>query len=343
MFLKASEIDACVEWLMSKASDPVRYLAARDLVRLPKGARELAMLKRKMEASLDAREILGAQKPDGSWFSGGAWATKPPYEQKGRKGGYDPDSPKYVTANWVLPLLCDMGFTAENERVKKACDYILDYPGFQDRYRIFNDPSFPPGTGSGDLCCRFFQSLAALGKAGMGGDPRVKRGYEALLAGQREDGGWVSDHCVSGNGWTRSCPFSSYHAALALYSSGAAAHLSPLKRALAFLLGHLSEKREEDIRRFFFHGHSVVHELLMASELKTGMSTKAARVAMDWLLEQYLPDEGHFAHRGKPVSRYRRREDGMDPRVAKYRLYHLAEDDWLTYYAARIGRNLSPA
>jgi hypothetical protein len=30
----------------------------------------------------------------------------------------------------------------------------------------------------------------------------------------------------------------------------------------------------------------------------------------------------------------------MDSRVAKYRLYHLIEDDWLTYYATRIAANL---
>jgi hypothetical protein len=340
VFLKARDIDACVEWLMAKASDPVRYLTARDLVSMPEGSRELAELKRRMEASQDAREILGAQRPDGSWFSGGGWATKPSYEQKGRKGGYDPDSPKYVTANWVLPLLGDMGFTAADPCVRKACEYILDYPGLADRYRIFNDPSYPPEAGAGDLCARFSQSLAALGKAGMGADPRVRRGYAALLAGQEEDGGWVSARCASENGWNRSCPFASYHAALALYSSGEASHRRPLKRTLGFLLGHLSEKREEDIRRFFFHGHSVVHELLMASEAKSGLGTKGARTALDWLLGMYLPEEGHFAHQGKPVSRYKRREDGMDPRVAKYRLYHLAEDDWLTYYSARIAKNI---
>ncbi len=340
MFLNANELRTCVAWLMAEASDPVRYLAARDLAGTPVGPGELAALKRKMEASPDAREILAAQRPDGSWFSGGRWALKPSYEQKGRAGGYDPDSPKYVTANWVLPLLCDMGFGPDDPRVRKACAYILDYPGLGDRFRIFNDPSYPPAEGTGGLCCRFFQSLAALGKAGMGRDPRVRRGYEALLSLQRPDGGWASDQCVAEKGWTRSCPFSSYHGALALYSSGLEEHREPLARAITFLMRHLSEKREEDIRRFFFHGHSVVHELLMASESGVAMGTKAARVALAWLKEGYDSRTGRFSIRGKPVSAYKRRLDGMDSRVAKYRLYHLAEDDWLSYRAALIARNL---
>jgi len=340
MFLNAKELRTSIDWLMAEASDPVRYLAARDLAGIPEGSGELAALKRKMEASPDAREILAAQKPDGSWFSGGSWAQKPSYEQKGRAGGYDPDSPKYVTANWVLPLLCDMGFGPEDGAVRKACAYILDYPGLGDRFRIFNDPSYPPSEGTGGLCCRFFQSLAALGKAGMGSDPRVRRGYAALLSMQRPDGGWASPGCVAEKGWTRSCPFSSYHAALALHSSGLEGHREPLARAVAFLQGHLSRKREEDVRRFFFHGHSVVHELLMASALGVGMGTKAARVALAWLKEGYEPVTGRFSIRGKPVSAYKRLADGMDSRVAKYRLYHLAEPDWLTYRAALIARNL---
>jgi hypothetical protein len=75
----------------------------------------------------DAEEIFSKQREDGSWCSGGSWALKPPYLQKSKTGGYDPESPKYVTAIWVLPLLGDMGFTADDQRIRKACEYILSY------------------------------------------------------------------------------------------------------------------------------------------------------------------------------------------------------------------------
>jgi len=33
------------------------------------------------------------------------------------------------------------------------------------------------------------------------------------------------------------------------------------------------------------------------------------------------------------------REDGASSVVMKYRLFHLIEDDWLTYYMTRIASN----
>jgi hypothetical protein len=260
----------------------------------------------------------------------------PSYMQKSRTCGYDPESPKYVTAIWVLPLLGDMGFTIRDERIRKACEYILSYKEIVPYYRIFNDPSAGSSRELG-ICGRFFQRLTAFGKVGFTDDPRVKRGYQAILAAQREDGGWVNQGCMEKNAWTRSCPFSSYHAALALYCSGKKEYRKPLTKALEFLVRQLSQKKPDDIRRFFWHGHSTVHELLMFSQLKVGLQSKPVGVMLEWLKGMHDPDEGCFTYAGKPISQYSRRKDGMDSRVAKYRLYHLVERDWLTYWAARIG------
>lgn len=340
VFLNQKRIDECIAWLMEKGSPPMKYLTGKHLLKMKEGSPELAALRNAVEDCADAREIFATQEADGSWCSGGSWAMKPSYLQKGRAGGYDPDSPKYVTANWVLPLLGDMGLTIADPRVRRASEYIFSYRGLGSRDRVFNDPSFIPGPGDGGLCCRFFQSLAALGKVGLGSDPRVGRGLQAVLRIQRDDGGWASEACVQDRKWTRSCPFSSYHAALALYSSGNPEYRESLIRALEFLLWHLGYKTESQIGRFFFHGHSTVHELLMFSELKVGLASTPVKTMLSWLKGMYRPDEGYFRNEGKPVSRYSLKEDGMDSRVAKYRLYHLAEDEWLTYYAARIATNL---
>lgn len=56
---------------------------------------------------------------------------------------------------------------------------------------------------------------------------------------------------------------------------------------------------------------------------------------------KHRADEGYFRYDGKPISQYSQWKDGMDARVAKYRLYHLIEDDWLTYHLTRIGANLN--
>jgi hypothetical protein len=289
----------------------------------------------------EAEEILSQQREDGAWCSGGSWALKPPYLQKSKPGGYDPESPKYVTAIWVLPLLGDMGFTVEDHRIRKACEYILSYKQLGLYYRIFNDSSFSEDYAQTEICSRFFYHLAALAKVGFQTDERAKRGYAALLGAQRQDGGWISPHCASQRNWTRSCPFASYGAALALYSAQNEAYRHPLIKALEFLVWHLSIKQAEEIQRFFYHGHSTLHELLMFTELQVGLQAKPVQELLEWLMTMYQPDKGCFKYAGKSISQYSRRNDGMDSRVAKYRLYHLIEDDWLTYYITRIGVNLS--
>jgi len=78
-----------------------------------------------------------------------------------------------------------------------------------------------------------------------------------------------------------------------------------------------------------------VRELLAFSELGIGLRTRPVKTLLTWLKSLYDAKEGCFHYAGKAISRYSRREDGIDARVAKYRLYHLIEDDWLTYHLTR--------
>jgi hypothetical protein len=340
MILSASEIDKSTTWLLSNGSPPVKYLTHKYILKTPADSQVMTNLWGDARTCKDAEEIFNVQREDGSWFSGGSWALKPPYQQKKKTGGYDPESPKYVTAIWVLPLLGDMGFSVEDPRIRKACEYILSYQEIELYDRIFNDIQFNVDFAQVEVCSRFFYRLAALAKVGFQNDERVKRGYAALLGAQREDGGWISPFCASQHNWTRSCPFSSYGATLALYCAKNEEYRKPLIKALEFLVWHLSTKQAEEIRRFFYHGHSTIHELLMLTELKVGLEAKPVQVLLDWLMTMYDVDAGCFKYAGKPISQYSRRKDGMDSRVSKYRLYHLIEDDWFTYYGTRIGANL---
>ncbi len=54
----------------------------------------------------------------------------------------------------------------------------------------------------------------------------------------------------------------------------------------------------------------------------------------------YDAEEGCYRYKGKPVSKYLKKEDGIDSAVAKYRFYHLIEDDWLTYLMTKIAANM---
>jgi hypothetical protein len=141
-------------------------------------------------------------------------------------------------------------------------------------------------------------------------------------------------------GWTRSCPYSSYGAVAALYYSKHPAYHAALIRGLTFLVRHLAIRKDVELRRFFYHGHSILHELTMFSEFGLGLDTKPVRTILRWLKEMHHPEEGCFRYDGKPPSRFTNRADGMDPRVARYRLYHMIEPDWLTFRVTRIAMNL---
>ncbi len=333
--LNKNQIENNIKWLVDNASHPVKYLTYKNILNNDSAIpRDLFS---KIEESDIIKDIFSKQEKDGSWCSPGVWATKPTL----RKSGYTPVSPKYVTTSWILPLLGNSGYNFKDERIRKACEYVLSYQldnGYineikpnelKPKYDKFkNEP------------CRFSIILIGLGKVGAVDDSRVKKAFDLLIEWQRKDGGWVSDNHSNQKKWTRSCPFSSYHSAFALYSSGLSIYKKQLKKALEFLLDHLSTKKDSEFQRFFYHGHSLIHELLMFTEFKVGLDTRTIKSALKWLLAMYQLNKFCFKYNGKPITRYNFKEDYMDSRVAKYRLFQLIEDDWLTYYATRIFKNL---
>jgi hypothetical protein len=335
--LDKGQIENNINWLLSQGSLPVRYLTHRDLLGNDPHSKAMNELWAEVEKCEVAEEIFSKQEPDGSWCAGGSWALPAPYLPK---GGYTPVSPKYVTTAWILPILGDMGFTIRDKRIKKACEYMLSFQckdGFIGERHVHK---LDVGRRRSGNPCRFAVTIIGFGKVGMGSDPRVAKAYNLLLKWQRDDGGWVFKEHFKKRNWTRSCPWSSYHAAMALYCSANEAYKEALIKALEFLVWHLSTKEDDKIRRFFYHGHSTVHELLMLSELNAGLKEKAVQTILEWLVRMYRPDEGCFRYVVGAISRYSRHRDAMDARVAKYRLYHLSEDDWLTYYMTRIAANI---
>ena len=182
--------------------------------------------------------------------------------------------------------------------------------------------------------------MIALGSVNFVDDDRVEKGYEVLLCMQRDDGGWVFPKHSDQMGWTRSCLFSTYHAVMALYCSRNPAYKEALIRGIEFILWHLSTKKDCNLRQFYYHGHTTVRELVMFSELGIGLQRRAVRTILKWLMTMYDAEEGCFRYTGKPVSKYSKKEDGIDSAVAKYRFYHLIENNWLTYHMTKIAANM---
>jgi hypothetical protein len=131
--------------------------------------------------------------------------------------------------------------------------------------------------------------------------------------------------------------------------------------ACQFLLWHLSQKDLNHIRTWVYHGHNIVKELLMFSESGVDMHARPIQTLLNWLKDYYRPDEGVFRTQDRPISNFVRhisaiikafeQKHGADywttiaktsAPVIRYHLYHMVEDDWLTYYLIRIAGNMMP-
>ncbi len=330
------QIENNVSWLVSHASSPVKYLTHMYLLKADPSSKAMKDLWVKVKNDRQVKSLFSKQRPDGSWGNGS-------YKLKTLQEGYTPFTPKYVTTVWILPILGDLGFDTNNERIRKASEYAMSYQcpdGMFYRRKIKDSIANAKGYSEPTYPCDLSIYLTALGSIGLGEDKRLAESYNQLLRMQRKDGGWVNELDKQRFNWTRSCPWVSYFGASALYYSRNPEYRSQLIKALNFLVWHLSIKEEKEIRRFFYHGHNMVKELLMFSEYEIDMSKKPIRVLLEWLLTMYHQDEGFFVYQGKPVSGFAQRQDGVSARVMKYRLYHLIETDWFTYYLSRIALNM---
>ncbi len=338
--LGEESVEKSIEWLLENGSAPVRYMTLLRIVGEDPASPEMHELWREAQRHPDNIEAFTKQKPDGSWCTGGSWAPKPSYVPL---GGCTPVSPKYVTTSWLLNILGDAGYTAADPRISKAVEYVLK---FQRPNGVLVEHQKPLSDEDHDenprnVPCRMSIQLTGLAKVGAADDPRVRKGFDVLLHWQREDGGWVQEGHRDGTVapyklWTRSCPWVTFFTCNALHASRLPVYREPLRRGLNFILWHLNQKRRTDIRRFFWHGHEPIRELVMLAENGFGRDEPAIENLLEWLEKMYDPETGSYRYNGKPISKMSLREDGGDPRVMKYRLYHLIEEDWLTYWMTRI-------
>ncbi|HUV34813.1 MAG TPA: hypothetical protein VMW22_07755 [Candidatus Desulfaltia sp.] len=337
--LTDAQRDRSVEWLLGHASAPVRYLTHIHILGTSPASGEAASLWRSVEEDPSSLEVLGKQRADGSWCDGGSWAPKPGYQPK---GGYTPVSPKYVTTAWMLSILGDMGYTVEDPRVARACEWVVGWQRpngvLSETKRPITEADYDPSPRN--VPCRMSIQIDGLSRVGFGPDPRMTKSWGLMLGWQREDGGWVQEGHRDATAspyevWDRSCPWVTYFAASALHHSRIEEHGEPLRRALGFIQWHLDQKKPQDIMRFFWHGHDTVRELVMFAEHGFSPEQRSIKTLLDWLETMREPETGVFRYTGKPVSRMRRSEDGGTPGVMKYRLFHLVEPDWLTYWATR--------
>jgi hypothetical protein len=358
MFLDQDQINTNIRWLLANASAPVQYLTHKFLLKDDPQSEAMAELWKRVQNSRAAEDIFSRQNEDGSWFSGGDWGTAG-YRHKAGKG-YTINHPKFVTTAWLLPYLGEMGFTTGDDRIRKSCEQMLSEVSY---------PQLEPGARAANCCGLYGIPLRAFASVGMAGDERIQGGWDWLLHCQRSDGGWLNPNHISGSphpsktqgryGWDRSCAWGSTFAVQALFYSRRPEHMPALSRALAFLLWHLAQKEETHVQTWVYHGHNIVKELLMFSEAGVNMRLHPIPALLSWLKGYYRSSEGMFRTQEKPIPAFTRHISAImkdyqasygpaywetipkaSAGILRYQLYHLIEDDWLTYYLTRIAQNM---
>jgi hypothetical protein len=160
-------------WLLEEENSPARFGTLLDLLDRPAGDPDAQAARAGIPAYPPVAALLAAQKADGYWIK------------------RDYYLPKHYGTFWTLSLLADLGLTAENEQIRRACEFMFTFQresgAFCRRRRI---------AGKGlvwserDEPCTHARIVRFLIQFGYGDDPRIRAGIDWLLSMQHEDGMW---------------------------------------------------------------------------------------------------------------------------------------------------------
>jgi hypothetical protein len=155
-----------LDWLLEEDQPSMRYLALTQLQSKSEKDSEVKAAKQSIAKRGWAADILAKQNPDGSWVSKERLYT-----------------PKYLSTNWMLLVLSDLGLTRSEPRIARACDLWLE------RFARKDGGFGMDGSKSSHLCV-VGNTARALVKFGYGDDLRVIASFEWFVKNQAKLGGW---------------------------------------------------------------------------------------------------------------------------------------------------------
>lgn len=158
--------EATLAWLLEGDEPSIRYLALTRLLGSPEDDPEVRAARGRIPGMGWAADILARQHADG-W-----WAAEDNLYR-----------PKYLSTNWMLLILADLGVTNSDPRIARACDLWIE--------RMAKPDGGFAGDGSkrGHLCTTG-NTARALVQFGYEDRPEVRRAFEWLAANRDPKGGW---------------------------------------------------------------------------------------------------------------------------------------------------------
>jgi hypothetical protein len=158
---------AVLDWLLEEGQPSVRFLTLTQLLGRKESDPEVREAKSRIPSTGWVAEILARRDPAGWWVSG--------------KNLY---RPKYLSTNWNLLALSDLGATRAIPAVRASC-------------RLWMDRSPLKGGGVGGFSsgnghhCYTGNMARALIRFGYGEDPKVRKAFEWLVRTAHPKGGWT--------------------------------------------------------------------------------------------------------------------------------------------------------
>jgi hypothetical protein len=161
--------ETILEWLLEPDQPAVRYSTLLHLFDHSKESEDVRKAHSNIPKVGWAHEILASQRPGGYWASRG-----------------DLYRPKYAATIWKLIVLADLGLTAKDGGIRKACEFFLN------EYAQPDGGFDTPGESSRSELCITGNLARTLLVCGYGEDRRVLAAFNWLMENQMDDGGW---HC----------------------------------------------------------------------------------------------------------------------------------------------------
>jgi hypothetical protein len=268
--------DDPIPWLLEPENPSVRYWTLLDILDRSADDPEVRAAWADIPTFPPVAELLAAQKPDGCWVK------------------RDYYLPKHCGTFWVLSVLADLGLTAENEHIRRACEFMFT---FQREHGAFCRRRRIPGKGlvweDRDAPCTHARIVRFLFQFGYGDDPRTRAAVDWLLANQRDDGMWLCGY-ARGHGCLRAThdylraavldPEMAAHPATA-HAAAVACDLLLERRMGRYHVGDMWTVLE-----YPHFGYGVISTLDTLARLGYTLEQPKIALAMEWLLNRQLPN-----------------------------------------------------
>ena len=161
-------------WLLEKDNPSVRYFTLTEILDKPEDDRDVEEAKDEIMKSGVVPEILARQSDEGYWDAPKKFYTA-----------------KYKGTVWQLMILAELGAHGGDERITKACEFILE--NSQDHesggFSMAVSARMGGGRHSEVVPCLTGNMVWSLIRFGYLEDPRVKRGIDWVTTYQRFDDG----------------------------------------------------------------------------------------------------------------------------------------------------------